>query len=411
MDYSEDFKNMVKANQGKFIGYGNPNAKILIIVPKIDDERLDTYNGKNAEQWLDNIENHTDFGNVEDFFVNGQQVGDESTFNPLYPFKGQRYLLRKSNEGTIICNDGASLSWHRYQDLFSDLQWEVTDRIDFFKYTFYTIYDDELLKHSYFQEFKIVQYAYPSKKHLIQHNPGDLFNMTCDYRNESIRKANKKLLAFTRHNSGKNEFAKMFVTLPYERVSEEARNKNKDYLRFFFYDFLYDNFKQTDVSIIKQNIDLLASETIADNVVKRNKCEQIMNTIQVNIEFDLSWVDIWVYAFYNLKKDKMFYSSACSSRRTIISALPMILATASPEIVREIVLYIMKMDKDFWSMLYIVLHRCQPVKKDTYILIPKATYKELMNIFEKIDSRETRIMLIGKLIWLKYEQRSWGLDY
>jgi len=45
------------------------------------------------------------------------------------------------------------------------------------------------------------------------------------------------------------------------------------------------------------------------------------------------------------------------------------------------------------------------------IIIPKATYKELMNIFEKIDSRETRIMLIGKLIWLKYEQRSWGLDY
>ena len=66
MVYSEDFRNMVKANQGKFIGYGNPNAKILIIVPKIDDERLDVYNGKNAEQWLDNIEKHTDFENVED---------------------------------------------------------------------------------------------------------------------------------------------------------------------------------------------------------------------------------------------------------------------------------------------------------------------------------------------------------
>ena len=39
MEYSEDFKNMVKAYQGKFIGYGNPNAKILIIVPKMDDDR------------------------------------------------------------------------------------------------------------------------------------------------------------------------------------------------------------------------------------------------------------------------------------------------------------------------------------------------------------------------------------
>jgi hypothetical protein len=57
MEYSEDFKNMVKAHQGKFIGYGNPNAKILIIVPKIDDKRLVVYNGNNAEQWLANIEN------------------------------------------------------------------------------------------------------------------------------------------------------------------------------------------------------------------------------------------------------------------------------------------------------------------------------------------------------------------
>ena len=278
MEYSEDFKNMVKAYQGKFIGYGNPNAKILIVVPKIDDERLDIYNSKNAKQWLDNIENHTDFDNVEDFFVDDKQIGNESTFNPLYPFKGQRDVLRKSKDGTIICNDGTSLSWHRYQDLFSDLQWEVTDRIDFFKCTFYTIFDEELLKLSYFQKFRIVQYAYPSQRHLIQYDPGNLFNMTCDYHNESIRKANKKLLAFTRHDSGKDEFAKMLLTLPYERVSEETLNNNKDYLRFIFYDYLHDDFKQTDVSVIIQEIDLLASETITDNVLKRNKYEQIMNT-------------------------------------------------------------------------------------------------------------------------------------
>ena len=58
MEYSEDFKNMVKAHQGKFIGYGNPNAKILIIVPKIDDKRLVVYNGNNAEQGPTNIENY-----------------------------------------------------------------------------------------------------------------------------------------------------------------------------------------------------------------------------------------------------------------------------------------------------------------------------------------------------------------
>ena len=40
MEYSEDFKNMVNAHQGKFIGYGNPNAKILIIVPKISHLKI-----------------------------------------------------------------------------------------------------------------------------------------------------------------------------------------------------------------------------------------------------------------------------------------------------------------------------------------------------------------------------------
>jgi len=58
MEYSVDFENMVKSHQDKFIGYGNPNAKILIIVPKIDDKRLVVYNGNNAEQWLANIENY-----------------------------------------------------------------------------------------------------------------------------------------------------------------------------------------------------------------------------------------------------------------------------------------------------------------------------------------------------------------
>lgn len=55
MEYSEDFKDMVKAHKGKFIGFGNPNAKILIVVPKIDDIRVVDYNKNNSEQWLANI--------------------------------------------------------------------------------------------------------------------------------------------------------------------------------------------------------------------------------------------------------------------------------------------------------------------------------------------------------------------
>ena len=56
MEYLETFKKMVKTHQGKFIGYGNPNAKILIIVPKKDVEGLAVYNTSNSMQWLLNIE-------------------------------------------------------------------------------------------------------------------------------------------------------------------------------------------------------------------------------------------------------------------------------------------------------------------------------------------------------------------
>ena len=48
------------------------------------------------------------------------------------------------------------------------------------------------------------------------------------------------------------------------------RKKNKEYLRYLFYDMMHDVFKQTDASIVKRNIDLLASEMITDTVVKQN---------------------------------------------------------------------------------------------------------------------------------------------
>ena len=135
MEYSEDFKNMVKAHQGRFIGYGNPNSPVLIIVPKIDDDRLSVYNANNSRQWLANIENQTDFDDVEDFFVDGEQVGDESMFNPLYPLKGQRdVIIKKEKDGSINCIDGTCRSWHRYQYVFSDLRWDLTDKIEFLKY-------------------------------------------------------------------------------------------------------------------------------------------------------------------------------------------------------------------------------------------------------------------------------------
>ena len=60
MEYSVDFENMVKSHQDKFIGYGNPNAKILIIVPKKDVEGIISFSaGRYNTQFI--IATHSPF--------------------------------------------------------------------------------------------------------------------------------------------------------------------------------------------------------------------------------------------------------------------------------------------------------------------------------------------------------------
>ena len=410
MKYSEDFKNMVKAHQGKFIGYGNPNAKVLIIVPKIDDERLDTYNGSNAEQWLVNIENQTDFDDVKDFFVDGEQVGEESIFNPLYPFKGMRDVLQKDKIGTIINNDGTCLSWHRYQDLYSEFQWDVTDKIDFFKYAFYTIFDEELLKDVFFQNFRLYQYSYSSKKHLLKHNPGKLFDMMAEW--GDIEPNNKRnIFLFTRRNWDSGQFAKMVVCRPYEKESSKTLKENKRFLKIFIYS-MYCGLPIEETNA-KDYIDLLASGKICNNVKKKKMFEKILNNIQANIDHDYKqWAHVWVYAFQKLKENTLFYFSAKSktSRRDIYTALPLVFVASSPKIVREIVSYIINVDNDYWYILTRILDNCNfywndRTGKNAKLYIPKNVYNELMSVFEEIDNNEYRTVLTGKLLWLKYQYR------
>lgn len=407
MEYSEDFVNMVKGHQGKFIGYGNPNAKILIIVPKIEDERLTTYNGNNSEQWIANIEQQVDFDDVEEFFSEGELVGDESTFNPLYPFKGQCNELQKAKDGTIICNDGTCLSWHRYQDLYSEFQWDVTDKIDFFKYTFYTIFDEELLKDAYFQDFILYQYSYPSKKHLLRHNPGKMFDMKPEW-GDIEPDTKRDILLFTRR-IWDGRVAKMLVCRPYEKVSAKILKQNKQFLQIFIYNM--HSGVPIDDSKVKAFVDMLASNKISNHVLKEKMFVKLLNNIQTLIDHDYKkWAPVWVYAFQKLKEDSLFYSTAKTSRRNINSALPLVFVSSSPKIVREIASYIIKADKDYWYIFSRILDNCdfywnERTGYNRELYVPKKTYYELMTIFEEIDNSEYRTILTGKLLWLKHQYR------
>lgn len=224
MEYSEDFKDMVKAHQGKFIGYGNPNAKILVVVPKNDDRRVVDYNKNNSEQWLANIENQTDFSDVDDFFAHGEQVGDETTFNPLHPFKGQRDVVRKKKDK--INNDWTCFSWHRIQYLVNQLLWYNTDEICLFNIAFYTIFDEELLSDSYFQRFKIIMCTFQDEESLRKNNPAKLFGMKYYWGCGNKLSETQRMYVYNRKVSG----GIMLVTVAYEKAWKKNLEVIKGYI-------------------------------------------------------------------------------------------------------------------------------------------------------------------------------------
>ena len=407
MEYSEDFKNMVKAHLGKFIGYGNPNAKILIIVPKMDDERLDAYNANNSEQWLANIENQTDFDDMEDFFVDGKQVGNESTFNPLYPFKGQRDILRKSKDGIIICNDGTSLSWHRIQYFLDEMQWDITDKIDFFKYAFYTLFNEDLLRDPFFQQFRFTIYTFLNEKEFARQNPVDLFNMR--YRGGQIKPSRAQRIVCYETETGDRE---MTATVSFEKASKKIQKRFKCSMDFVF-NRPFSNFGVSDVSYIKKHVDKIASGEISDFDSKKKMCGRILKTINGHVADDpMKWVDTWIYVFHKLKDDSSFMLLDSKYRYNYISeTLALIFVVAPHEAVKEIASYIIEVDDEYWFILSGILDCCYRYRK-SYIMrniksdyISKETYNALMEVFDGVKSSEKRSIIVGKLLWLKYIYR------
>ena len=408
MEYSEDFKNMVNAHQGKFIGYGNPNAKILIIVPKMHDERLDAYNANNSEQWLANIENQTDFDDVEDFFVDGKQIGTESTFNPLYPFKGQRDILRKSKDGIVLCNDGTSLSWHRIQYFLDEMQWDITDKIDFFKYAFYTLFNEELLKDPFFHQIRYIIYTFPNEKEFARQNPVDLFNMR--YWGGQYNPSRAQRIVCYETETRDRE---MIATVSFEKASKKIQKRFK-YSIDFAINRPFSNFGVSDVSYIKKYVDKIASGEISDFDSKKKMCGRILKTINGHVADDpMKWVDTWIYAFHKLKDDTSFMLMDSKYRYHYISeTLALIFVVAPHEAVKEIASYIIEVDDEYWFILSGILDCCYRYRK-SYIMaetkkdyISKDTYNALMDVFDGVKSSERRTILVGKLLWLKYVYRN-----
>jgi len=129
-----------------FIGYGNPESKILIIGQEAADEEgsesWKKFYQPNKGQWREIISSGYSY-----LPQNWDGLGDykfPDYFNPTFPFYQQKFKIRrikKDNLGKEISNNnGTSSTWYWYQRLIDYVYYREkgNDGIDMFKHIFMT---------------------------------------------------------------------------------------------------------------------------------------------------------------------------------------------------------------------------------------------------------------------------------
>lgn len=152
----------------KYIGTGNPNAKILIVgketaIASDSKERNELEMEMNFNQWKD-MDRRNAFNQSK---INER---DWANYTPLYPYKGQLLKIYNGN------NCGTSRTWYNYQKLINRVfNTPENEKIDFHEKVFITetnstpsrktqnadissigFRKDSLLRSEFFQSFPVV---------------------------------------------------------------------------------------------------------------------------------------------------------------------------------------------------------------------------------------------------------------
>lgn len=161
MEYPKEFVNLLAEKKEEcLVGWGNPNAKILVIgkepaIPNDGKEQYELEILQNHMLWDKNLRERTSqedivpyqFDESGDHILNASDI----TYNPLYPYKGQEFAVRKERKGVIIGKKGTSSTWYNYQKLCNRiLGREISPKMnDFFKYFFTTELSTATAKYSH----------------------------------------------------------------------------------------------------------------------------------------------------------------------------------------------------------------------------------------------------------------------
>ena len=161
MDYSNEFKDLIaRIEQTKdFIGYGNPNAKILIIGK---EEALDIEKECDKEIYEIAVKSNWELWKKNDLYASSITPDsisvwkDSKDFNPLYPWKGDELP-----KGT----------WTNYQNLINRLYREADagKMTTFHQYAFITEFNDLPSKKSKRKDPEVQQRITHRCKNVLNH--------------------------------------------------------------------------------------------------------------------------------------------------------------------------------------------------------------------------------------------------
>lgn len=132
MSYPKEFERLIKETneflKGELIGVGNPASNILLIgkepaIPKEKEQQRKLEIENNYKQWKLNLDMNTDISAVL------PMSNIDYDYNPLYPYKGQKYKVRIEEvvDGKIKVKqgeEGTSRTWYQYQKIWDFIRFE-----------------------------------------------------------------------------------------------------------------------------------------------------------------------------------------------------------------------------------------------------------------------------------------------
>lgn len=145
MIYPKEFEQLIRsAETPDFVGWGNPNAKILLLgkepAKNLEDEKekieYEIEVAGNKADWRRNIAQQTGFNEVVDEFRKSRISG-----NPLCPHCWQKYRVKNRKNEDLPEGEGTARTWYQYQKLIDMIFGKTSkhdDFLDFHKYCFST---------------------------------------------------------------------------------------------------------------------------------------------------------------------------------------------------------------------------------------------------------------------------------